>query len=159
MQNIKQGFTLIELLVVVLIIGILAAVALPQYNKAVEKGRVTEAVTVLRSVYKAYQICKLSGKSGCWDHTLFENIDIKVPGAPVSCTDNAFDTCFATANWEYAIQDHGISSYKQITAFRIQNGSSLYTLDLYLETGRIGCSGSYCTNVCGSSSCDIVPAQ
>ena len=71
-KNAKQGrfcskaaFTLIELLVVVLIIGILAAVAVPQYQKAVEKSRRAQIKPMIRHLLQERELCLLEQGTDC----------------------------------------------------------------------------------------------
>lgn len=72
-RNKSAGFTLIELLVVVLIIGILAAIAVPQYFKVVERGKVTEAMQWL------------SGLKGTQERYLAKNGQYCTSGSVPSC--------------------------------------------------------------------------
>ena len=49
-QNQQNGFTLIEVMIVAVIVGIIAAIAVPNYSKHVTKGRRTDAITFLSEV-------------------------------------------------------------------------------------------------------------
>ena len=75
----KKGFTLIELLVVVLIIGILSAIALPQYTKAVTKSRFSEAMVNVKTLADAMNFCQMENAGGDLEEACsMENLPMSV---------------------------------------------------------------------------------
>jgi type II secretory pathway pseudopilin PulG len=72
---------MIELLVVVLIIGILAAIALPQYRKAVEKSRVAEAIMNIKSLGYATERYRLATGT---EPTALADLDIEINGSLIN---------------------------------------------------------------------------
>jgi type IV pilus assembly protein PilA len=62
-MNAQKGFTLIELMIVIAIIGILAAIAIPQYQNYIAKSQVSRAMGELGAIKTAYETCLNDGKA------------------------------------------------------------------------------------------------
>ena len=69
-MNTQKGFTLIELMIVVAIIGILAAIAIPQYQNYIAKSQVSRAMAESGAVKTAVESCLNEGKTAAAECTL-----------------------------------------------------------------------------------------
>jgi len=127
MKN-QQAFTLIELLVVVLIIGILAAVALPQYQKAVKKAKISEAITALKALATAENLYFMA--NGEYANT-FDKLDIE-PGEQ----SGSYTFIQYTKSWQIKLSEIGQNS---IYAKSIIEGLDDVYIYYYLDEGSWYC--------------------
>ena len=129
---LSAGFTLIELLVVVLIIGILSAVALPQYQKAVEKSRAAEALQMLRYMYQQKEAYRLENgtKYGNDDAPTNEDMGIELGNSFNCITSDKQDGeeyccnkhwCYSNGGMAYGVACP--SFWSNIVARRVNNGT------------------------------------
>jgi prepilin-type N-terminal cleavage/methylation domain-containing protein len=116
----NKGFTLIELLVVVIIIGVLAAVALPNLLGQVSKGRQAEAKTNLGALNRAQQTYRLEKAS----FGALANLPVKVTGQYYSFGDGGTNDA-----------DQGGQSATALTAY--DNDVLDYTSGVSYDTGNV----------------------
>ncbi len=132
-----KGFTLLELLVVVLIIGILAAVALPQYQKAVEKSRAVQALTAVKAIAQAEETYYLA--NGEYTEQL-DKLDIEFP--PLSSGWSATATLAVPED----SQSVGVGKI-----FTKGEDDTIYLFSYYLSSKQFVC-------MCDKSTCPLCSA-
>lgn len=126
----SHAFTLIELLVVVLIIGIVSAIALPQYQKAVERARFGTMLPLLRAITEAQYVYKMANGNVA---NTFEELDIGLPGNPTITNDSGYRQKAAMKDFNLYLAS--TATDRPMGEMTFSDGS---VLQLYMSVDRLG---------------------
>ncbi len=122
----NKGFTLIELLVVVLIIGILSAIALPQYELAVEKARTAEASVNAKAILDAEERFKQANPDECVN-SFSQIADVNLKGGSIN------GNTFTTNLFKYTLD---FCANNQLLVTRYEGDTEIFTVSfLSMDAG------------------------